>query len=122
MNLDPALVEMLAGRTPQQFKVDNKPKIDNPTFLKLLEAQRQSYGAVPSQDQFNGIIDPGDIPNSKVIDTDQLMIDNATKQSSEQPNYRPELPFNFQRLPKKELGNMLRLLQNYQQWKQGQEH
>ncbi len=120
MNIDPALLEMLTNRPNQQ--ANNKPQIDNPTFMRLLDAQRQSYGAVPGQEQYNGIIDPGDMPNSKVIDPNEIMLDMATKQSSEQPNYRPQIPENFHEMSMEKLGNMLRLLQNYQQWKQGQSH
>lgn len=120
MNIDPQLVKLLTGNTIQQRQntYDQYPE----WYRGLMDAQRESYKAIPNQEQFNGIIDPGDIPNSLVIPPDDFMNDMATQQSSEQPNYRPEIPDNLYDPNPDRMKNILRLLENYQNWKRGESH
>lgn len=117
MNIDPALVQLLTGNTiQQQQQMDNKWGAYKP----ILEAQKQTLTAVPSEDKFNGIIDPGDVPNSLYYDPDSFVSDLATKQSMEQPDYLPPIPENLYDPNWGRMDNMLRLLENYQKWKQGE--
>ena len=120
MNIDPQLVKLLTGNTIQQQQntFDQYPD----WYRELANAQREAYKAYPDPNQFNGIIDPGDMPNSQVFHPDQFMGNLATQQSSENPSYRPEVPENLYDPNPDRMKNILRLLENYQNWKRGESH
>ena len=111
MNIDPELLKLL-----------QKPKAPpgNWGALKdILIAQQQAKQAVPGQP---GIIEPEEQPNMPVYDPNQLMLDNAAKQTGEQPDYLPPIPPNLNVPDKERLFNMLRLLENHQKWRKGETH
>ena len=112
MNIDPALLQLMQ-RMPQHPSTQWGP------LKQILQAQREAVYTRPGQP---GIIPPQQEPNMPVIDPNQLMMDQAAKQSGEQPDYLPPIPENIHDPNKERMGNMLRLLENYQRWKQGERH
>lgn len=137
MNIDPQLLQLIQQQSQQQTAPDqsalmrvmgpmaqsNKPnRYPNNWYPpEIRDAYGATKDAAPGQQNFNGIIHPGENEQSVVIDPDQFMADMAEKQAGFQPQL-PDLYEMLQEPDQEKFQHMLRQLGQYNKWQKGQDH
>lgn len=115
MQIDQQLLDLYTGKSPQQRQMYDKSW---GAYKPIMDAWRQSQQTRPGQP---GIMYPEQEPeNTPIIDPNNLMMMQGSKQSMEQPDYLPPIPEDMNVPDREKLFNMLRLLENYHIWKKGE--